>query len=54
MNEQKILVEVADRVATITLNRPEVMNAFEDGMRERLFECLEQFAADRAVRCIVT
>ncbi len=53
MNEQKILIAVDDGVATITLNRPKVMNAFEDSMRERLFECLENFAADRTVRCVV-
>jgi 2-(1,2-epoxy-1,2-dihydrophenyl)acetyl-CoA isomerase len=53
MNEQKVLIDVDDGVATITLNRPEAMNAFADGMRERLLEALENFATDASVRCIV-
>jgi enoyl-CoA hydratase/carnithine racemase len=28
---EAILYDVADRVATITLNKPERMNAFDDG-----------------------
>lgn len=53
MNEQRLLIDVTDGVATITLNRPEAMNAFGDGMRERLLESLESFASDPAVRCVV-
>ena len=53
MNEQRILVDHAEGVATVTLNRPEAMNAFEDGMRERLLEALDSFVDDPAIRCIV-
>ncbi len=49
----QILTGIADRVGTITLNRPEAMNAFSDDMRERLFETLSAFGADPDVRCIV-
>jgi 2-(1,2-epoxy-1,2-dihydrophenyl)acetyl-CoA isomerase len=49
----QIMVSAADRVATITLNRPEAMNAFSDGMREALFESLEKYAADPDIGCIV-
>lgn len=44
---------LAERVATLTLNRPQQMNAFDDGMRESLLECLHEAAADDAVGCIV-
>ncbi len=53
MNEQRLLVDIEDGVGTITLNRPEAMNAFADGMRERLLETLESFADDSTVRCVV-
>jgi 2-(1,2-epoxy-1,2-dihydrophenyl)acetyl-CoA isomerase len=53
MNEQRILTDVDEGVATITLNRPEAMNAFEDGMRETLLERLETYGTDNTVRCIV-
>ena len=36
----QILTEITGRVATITLKRPEAMNAFSDGMREALFDAL--------------
>ncbi len=49
----RILTDVVDHVGTITLNRPEVMNAFCDDMRERLFECLKEFCGDPDIGCIV-
>lgn len=49
----QILSEIAGHVGTITLNRPEAMNAFSDDMRERLFERLKDHAGNPAVRCIV-
>ena len=49
----RLLFELSEGIAVLTLNRPDVMNAFEDGMREALFERLEECANDQAVRCIV-
>ena len=40
-------------VATATLNRPEVGNAYNEGMLTALIAGLEQLAADPAVRCLV-
>ncbi|MGE3773984.1 MAG: enoyl-CoA hydratase/isomerase family protein [Gammaproteobacteria bacterium] len=48
-----ILYAVADAVATITLNRPEAMNAFGGDMREELYHRLREAEADTTVRCIV-
>ena len=53
MTDDKLLFELSDGVAILMLNRPDVMNAFEDGMREALFQRLEECANDQAVRCIV-
>jgi 2-(1,2-epoxy-1,2-dihydrophenyl)acetyl-CoA isomerase len=53
MDPAAIRYHVADRVATITLNRPEVMNAFGGSMREDLLARLEDAAGDPTVRCIV-
>ncbi len=53
MTDDRLLFEAADGVATLTLNRPDVMNAFEDGMREALFDRLEACAADPDIRCVV-
>lgn len=53
MVEENILIGVESGVATVTLNRPEAMNAFGDGMRETLLKTLEAFGADPAVRCVV-
>ncbi len=43
----------AGGVATITLNRPEKLNAFAGDMRERLVEALDRIATERAVRVLV-
>lgn len=48
-----ILVEVSDRIATITLNRPEKLNAFAGTMREDLADALDRAGSDPAVRCVI-
>ena len=50
---QEILYEVADRVATITLNRPEKLNAWTTVMASELREALAKADADEGVRAIV-
>jgi 2-(1,2-epoxy-1,2-dihydrophenyl)acetyl-CoA isomerase len=47
------LCAVQDGVATITLNRPEVMNAFSDDMRGALYDSLVTMGARDDVGCIV-
>lgn len=44
---------VADGVATVTLNRPEAMNALDLAVKEQLLATLQQVADDPAVRCVV-
>jgi len=53
MSEQQILLEQTDHVATITLNRPERMNAFGGQMRQELVEILEAAKSNADVRVVV-
>lgn len=53
MSLTQILYDATDGVGTITLNRPEAMNAFGGTMREDLLGVLRQASDDRRVRCIV-
>lgn len=48
-----ILYDVADGVATLTFNRPEVRNAFNDLMAEEVQAALKAAERDEAVRCLV-
>jgi enoyl-CoA hydratase/carnithine racemase len=48
-----ILYEVNDRVATITLNRPDRLNAYTGRMAESIKLAMADAAADSAVRVIV-
>jgi 2-(1,2-epoxy-1,2-dihydrophenyl)acetyl-CoA isomerase len=50
---ETLLYSVAGGIATITLNRPQVMNALDAGMIVRLREISEQAGDDAAVRAIV-
>ena len=50
---ETILVEVADGVATITLNRPESLNALNGAMRRELLAALKASGRDDAVRAVV-
>lgn len=48
-----IIVEQTGGVMTITLNRPDVLNAVNDQMAAELRDALRQAARDAAVRCVV-
>lgn len=47
-----IALEQQDGVLTITLNRPEMLNAVNDQMLRELHDALRQAARDAAVRCV--
>jgi enoyl-CoA hydratase/carnithine racemase len=49
----EVLSEVADGVMTITLNRPDKLNAFTPGMRDAMIAALDQADADDAVRVVI-
>jgi 2-(1,2-epoxy-1,2-dihydrophenyl)acetyl-CoA isomerase len=53
MDFEQILYDKSDGVATITLNRPERMNAFTDVMIREWAQALEDARLDRAVRAVI-
>src|SRR5579883_2803902 len=53
MTTQEILYTVRGRVATITLNRPDKLNAWTRTMEQEVRQAMHQAAADDAVRAIV-
>jgi enoyl-CoA hydratase/carnithine racemase len=48
-----ILFDIQNSVATITLNRPEKLNAIGPEMRDQLLKALDSVASDRNVRALV-
>src|SRR2546422_2132640 len=46
-------VDQSEGVHTVTLNRPEVLNAFNEQMLRELHEALRQAERDAAVRCVL-
>jgi 2-(1,2-epoxy-1,2-dihydrophenyl)acetyl-CoA isomerase len=53
MSFETILCEKKDRVLTITLNRPEVLNAFLPTMGRELLQAFHQAEDDEDVGCVV-
>ncbi len=53
MKWEHILLDRADKVATITLNRPEKYNSFTGRMREDLLEAVREACEDPEVRAVV-
>ncbi len=53
MSDDDILYAVEDEIATITLNRPQAMNALTPSMEADLHALLDKADADRAVRVII-
>ncbi|WP_281258767.1 enoyl-CoA hydratase/isomerase family protein, partial [Streptomyces reticuliscabiei] len=52
MELRTVLYEVADHVATITLNRPEVMNGFNQRMLEEFSAIWETVKTDDDVHVV--
>ena len=53
MDYSQITYEVSDLVATITLNRPERMNAFTDVMMREVIDAFDRVDADDDVRVVI-
>ena len=53
MEYQDIAYEVEDRIATITLNRPDKLNAFTSQMMIELIDAFERVDADDEVRVVI-
>src|SRR5262249_22704219 len=53
MTYKCLLYDVRDRIATLTLNRPERLNALGDSLREELYEAVTKSAADPDVGVMV-
>ncbi|MDA8140601.1 MAG: enoyl-CoA hydratase [Desulfobacteraceae bacterium] len=53
MEEQLIISEVKDNIATLTLNRPEVMNSFNVAMVNALGERMAALRFDPAARVVI-
>lgn len=53
MEYTQISYEVADRIATITLNRPDQLNAFTGVMMREVIDAFDQVDADDDVRAVI-
>jgi 2-(1,2-epoxy-1,2-dihydrophenyl)acetyl-CoA isomerase len=53
MPHESLRYEVADAIATITLDRPDALNALTVPLKEALLEAFRAVARDRAVRAVV-
>ncbi len=49
----QISFDIADRVATITLDRPDKMNAFTETMRLELIDAFDRTDGDDAIRAVI-
>jgi enoyl-CoA hydratase len=52
-NDDVLLIETADRIRILTLNRPEVRNALSMELRDKLFPALREANVDDAVDVVI-
>lgn len=50
---ETVLYQVSDGIGTITLNRPDRLNAIDDALSQELRAALGEASADFAVRCVL-
>jgi len=53
MSDDTVLLEIEDRVATVTLNRPQATNALSKALRARLYQVMRQVDEDDSVRAVI-
>ena len=53
MEFSTITLEKLERRATLTLNRPQAMNAMDDIMMRELAECFEALQQEKIFRCLL-
>ncbi|MET0544767.1 MAG: enoyl-CoA hydratase-related protein [Caulobacterales bacterium] len=53
MSYETILYDVSDRIGTVTLNRPDAMNATTDQLYLDLIDVFKKIAADSDVGCVI-
>lgn len=53
MSEPTVLLALSDGIATITLNRPDRLNAFNETMHAELAQALDRIELDRAIRAVL-
>ena len=53
MSWEFVLLKREETVATITLNRPQKLNAFGGSMREQILEAIEEACMDKDIRTLV-
>ena len=53
MDYEAIIYEVEDNILTITLNRPERLNAFNGQMSSEIHDALDRADADDNVKAII-
>ena len=53
MSYTQISLEVSEGIATLTLNRPEKMNAFTNTMMNEIIDAMDQTDADDSVRAVI-
>jgi enoyl-CoA hydratase len=53
MTYKNIIVEISDAVATVTLNRPKVLNALNGETTSEIGDAMERLEADKRVRAII-
>lgn len=53
MSQDVIIVDIADGIATVTMNRPTAMNALSRAMRQQLAAAMHRLEADDAVRVVI-
>ena len=53
MSFENILYEVEDGILTITLNRPEILNAFSGGMLRDITEAFDRADSDDSVHAVI-
>lgn len=52
-DENEVLYDVKDRIATVTLNRPDRMNSIDDSMPINIAKAMQKAATDPGVRAII-
>ena len=53
MSDKNIVIEKKDSIITVSLNRPDALNALNDALMDELLQAVDNYEKDDSLRCMI-
>ena len=53
MSDKNIIIEKDEGIITVSLNRPDALNALNDALMDELLQAVDNYEKDDSLRCMI-